>query len=108
MSIDDRVEAMIENERRAIAALERVEYMTATNQGTYGAVEACRKVGCGDPAFANRNEYETVGGSKRSEGPDLDDAPGYMRQMNREALSTDRTRLVRMRKELYRGKRGAR
>ena len=50
----------------------------ATNQGTYGAEEACRKCGSGDPQFANREVYENLDGTQYATGPDEEDAPGYM------------------------------
>lgn len=83
-----------------INALLRVEHMIETNDGTYGASEACRKVGSGDPAFATRRVYETVGGSRRSTGPDEADAPGYMRKINAEDMKADRKRLADLRAAL--------
>ena len=77
-----------------IAALLRIEVHTETNQGTYGASEACRKVGCGDPQFANREVYETVGGKRRETGPDEDDAPGRMRKIGYERLAELRAELT--------------
>ena len=59
-----------------INSLLRVEHLVETNEGTYSAIEARRKVGVGDPEFATRKVYETVGGSRRSTGPDEDGAPG--------------------------------
>ena len=84
-----------------IAALEADEYMIETNQGTYGAAEARRKVGCGDPHFANRDVYETVGGTRRERGPDEADAPGRMRKFanNVAELKGKRKTLNAMRKE---------
>ncbi len=61
-----------------INELRAVEYAVASNQGTYGAAEAGRKVGCGDPQFADRFIYETVGGNRRATGPDEADMPGRM------------------------------
>lgn len=77
-----------------IDTLRSVEYLVGTNSGTFGATEACRKCGTGDPRFATRNIYETVGGSRRETGPDETDAPGYMRRINAESLSADRRRLT--------------
>lgn len=51
-----------------INTLSSVEYLIETNDGTYGATEACRKVGSGDPMYATRRVYETVGA--KSEGGD--------------------------------------
>jgi len=91
---------MAANIRDEIKALESVEYLVETNQGTYGAQESCRKVGTGDPASADRNVYETVGGRRRETGPGEDRAPGYMRQINRDSLSADRKRLADLHKSL--------
>lgn len=83
-----------------IDALLKIEVHVQTNQGTYGATEACRKVGCGDPMFANREVYETVGRTRRETGPDADDAPGYMRPIGRELLNDLRKRLAALRAKL--------
>ena len=65
--------------------------LVATNQGTYGAAEACRKVGTGDPRHADCNIYEQVGtGKRRVEGCDFDRAPGYMRRFNSELADRQR------------------
>jgi hypothetical protein len=105
---DDASDDAFREDQRAIESLAGVEYMTATNEGTYGSAECFRKIGCGDPAFGNRYTYETVGGEKREKGPDADYAPGYMRTLNRDALSADRSRLSRMRSELATAMRRAR
>lgn len=94
--METKIEA-IENE---IATLNQVEYLVATNSGTYGAEECGQKVGCGDPAFGDRNVYETVGGRVRATGPDHNDAPGRMRQVNAAALKTDRKRRDLLKREL--------
>lgn len=85
-----------------IEAVQKIEHHVETNEGTYGAVEACRKVGSGDPAFANRQVYETVAGERRATGPDEEDAPGRMRQLNRDSLAADRRRVADLRAELRR------
>lgn len=87
-----------------IDTLSNVEHLVETNSGTFGATEACRKVGSGDPMFATRNVYETVGGSKRSTGPDEVDAPGRMRRINANTMSADRKRLANLQAELRRAK----
>ena len=88
---------------RAIRTLEASEIHVQTNQGTYGATEAHRKIGTGDPQFADREVYETVGsGECRSTGPDEDDAPGRMRRIGTDALSDARSELKRLREELKR------
>ena len=97
--ISDREQ--IEAEIRDLA---RVEFLIETNSGTFGAAEACRKIGTGDPAFATRNVYETVGGNKRSTGPDEDDAPGRMRRINADSMSEYRGRLDRLKKLLRKTK----
>ena len=86
--------------RAEIADLLKIEVLTATNSGTYGASEACRKTGTGDPAFATRNEYETVAGAKRSTGPDADSIPGYMRPIGAAEMHDLRLRLADLRREL--------
>lgn len=86
--------------RAEIANLEKIEVHVETNQGTYGPTEAARKVGTGDPACANREVYETVGGTRREKGPSEEDAPGRMREINRTALAEYRTRLAELRKAL--------
>lgn len=81
-----------------IEALERIEVHIATNQGTYGATEAGRKCGTGDPRFANREIYETVGGKRRETGPDAEDMPGRLRWINQEQMSRLRSELADLRK----------
>jgi hypothetical protein len=83
-----------------IKALENVELLIETNQGTYDAAEACRKVGCGDPQFADRKVYETVGGKRRETGPDESRSPGYMRRINADQMSSSRQRLAELRKQI--------
>lgn len=85
-----------------IKELEAVEVLVATNEGTYGAGEACRATGTGDPAFANFSVYERVGGGRRVQGCDPARAPGYVRNMGQEALRTKRAELDRLRKTLGR------
>lgn len=86
--------------REEIATLEATEFLVSTNAGTYGAAEAYRSVGCGDPQFADHNVYETVGGKRREAGPGEDRAPGYMRRINADAMTEARRRLNRLRREL--------
>lgn len=89
--------------RAEIEALRGVEYLIETNSGTFGAGEASRKMRTSDPAFATRNVYETVGGSRRVTGPDEDRAPGRMRAISRAALSADRKRLADLIRQARRG-----
>ncbi len=98
-------EQAIETLNQEIEELKAVEVHVATNSGTFGATEACRKCGSGDPRIATRNVYETVGGTRRETGPDEDSAPGRMRKLNGEEMKGLRKRLAALRKqrsELYR------
>ena len=92
-----RTAAEIQNE---INELISVEVCVGHNEGTYGAVEAARKCGSGDTKFANRNEYETVGGEKRSTGPSPDRMPGHMQYGGRTRLAEYRQQLAALRAEL--------
>lgn len=80
-------------------AMEAVEHCVGHNEGTYGAMECCRKTGSGDHRYGNRHEYETVGGAKRATGPDKADMPGRMRYY-RDALNADRKRLAEIRRQI--------
>lgn len=86
--------------QKEINELLAVEVCVETNDGTYGAAEACRCVGTGDPAFATRNVYETVGGKTRYTGPREDRAPGRMRAGGRAVLADYRRQLADLRAEL--------
>ncbi len=71
-----------------------------TNEGTYGDSECLRAVGCGDPKFGNCTIYEQVGtGKRRVDGPDPDQAPGYIRRSTVELVECQR-RLAALRQEL--------
>ena len=83
-----------------IATLSRVEYLTETNEGTYGPAEAVRACGSGDPAIASYRVYETVGGTRRRIGCDPDRAPGYARHFRPEQMRADREELARMKREV--------
>jgi hypothetical protein len=89
--------AELEAEAEALAS---VEYLVETNQGTYGAGEARRKVGVAEPHFADRDVYETVGGARREMGCDADRMPCRVRRCNRAALAADRKRLAELRREI--------
>lgn len=93
------VEEMERERREEIALLRDAEYHTQTNSGTYGAQEAFRKVGTGDPHFADRDVYETVGGRVRSTGPAADRAPGYTRYLDAGQLKAARELLTRLEAE---------
>lgn len=92
--------AVIHGLAEEIKALTAVEVHTETNSGTYGAAEACRKVGTGEQRFADRNVYETVGGKRRETGPAEADAPGRMRKINAEAMKRLRRDLAGLRTKL--------
>ena len=83
-----------------ITELLNAEVLIGHNQGTYSASEACRKCGSGDPRFADRNEYETVGGEKRSTGPSHDRMPGRMQYAGRATLAEYRQQLASLRAEM--------
>lgn len=100
IDIDREVRRLEAEDRREIEVLAGQEFLVETNQGTYGSAEAARRVGTGDPRFADRNVYETVGGSRRETGPSEDDAPGRMRRINAKALRKARERLARLRRSL--------
>ena len=87
-----------------IHRLEAVEVHVATNDGTYGALEAGRCCGSGDPRFATRDMYETVGGGTRQTGPDYADMPGRLRWIGQEELRDLRKQVGELRRSL----RGAR
>jgi polyhydroxyalkanoate synthesis regulator phasin len=92
----DQIDAL----EKEIKSLNAKEHLIATNEGTYSAVEAGRKCGTGDPAFANRHEYETVGGDTRSTGPDKADMPGRLRRMDTTELQEDRRRVKELRSQV--------
>jgi hypothetical protein len=89
------------NLEKQIRAAESAEVLMETNQGTYGTVEACRKVGCGSPEFADRNVYERVGdGARRATGPKAERAPGCMRSIGAEELRRKREELRGLKAQL--------
>ena len=82
----------------AADALAEVEHVVESNAGTYGATEAHRARGSGDPRYSNWRVYMTVGGRRRTEG-DPDGAPGRaLRHYDRHAA--DLRRLAAMRKQI--------
>jgi len=93
--------ARIDSEIRRIEA---VEVHVATNDGTYGAVEAGRCCGSGDPRFATRDMYETVAGATRETGPTAARMPGRLRWIGSEQLRDLRKQVGALRRSL----RGAR
>lgn len=74
------------NLKEEIEKLLNTEVLVESNEGTFGAEECCRKVGCGNPAFGNRRVYKTLSGRGRVTGPALKDAPGRMRRMGQDEL----------------------
>lgn len=104
-SFTDRKIAAADDQYKALRAEARElaarEYLVATNQGTYSAQEACRKIGTGDPRHADRDVFETVGGGSRVTGPaEGSDLPGYMRGVSTDNLKADRKRLAEIRKAI--------
>lgn len=86
--------------QKEINALSGVEYLVETNEGTFGAQEAAKAVGTGDPAYTVRKVFVTVGGSTYSTGPTEEKAPGRIRKLNQTALAADRKRLANLQNEL--------
>jgi hypothetical protein len=92
----------------AAAWLAKMEESVETNEGTYGAVEARRAVGTGDPVFANYTIWERVGdGTTRVQGCDPDRAPGRGRKY-REAINAKRAELKSLREQIAAAKKAAR
>lgn len=85
-----------------IKTLSEERVLVATNAGTFGATEAARKVGSGDPRHATRNVYEMVGGGIVAEGPEESDAPGRMRRIGDAALAAKRATLAKLQSERVR------
>lgn len=84
-----------------ISRLEAAEVAVEHNEGTYSALEAARKIGTGDPAFANYTIYVRVGdGRRRVVGCDPEKAPGYARRAGYETLAEERRRLAELRRQL--------
>lgn len=81
--------------------LSAMQILVETNEGTYGAEEARRKCGSGDPQFADYRIYECVGtGERRREGCDSERAPGNARFLNRQQLADAQSRLAKLRDEI--------
>lgn len=93
----------VELERQA-KELAATWVLVGTNQGTYGAADACRAIGTGDPRHADCNIYEQVGtGERRVDGPDIDAAPGRIRRFNSE-LATKQAALAELRRQIRAGR----
>jgi hypothetical protein len=90
--------AAMEAEAKALA---NEQVMVATNQGTYGQAEACRKIGTGDPQFANCDIYETVGDAPMTNA-DIEakwNGVGRMR-IFRDTIIAKRARLTELRRQI--------
>lgn len=86
---------------REATALANERIMVATNQGTYGASEACRVIGCGDPQFANCDIYEVVGETPMTDAQIESKWNGVGRmRIFRDAISEKRARLTELRREI--------
>lgn len=86
---------------KAAEAMARESVLIETNSGTFSSVEACAKVGSGDPAFAEYRIYETVGsGERHTTGCNLDRAPGLGRRINAETLTAKRAALAAIKKQI--------
>lgn len=86
--------------QKEIAALAATEIAVETNEGTYGAAEACRAIGTGDPRHANYTIWERVGdGKRRVQGCDPQRAPGRARRIGFTDLAESRKRLAALRRQ---------
>lgn len=97
MTIRDCSKSELEKTIRELAA---TEILVETNEGTYGATEAHRAIGVGDPQFANYRVYETVDGFRRVVGCEPDVAPGRPRRLNDGHMTRQRAYLAQLRKQL--------
>ena len=88
--------------QQKINQLENKRYLVESNEGTWGATEAVRKVGTADPAFANSRLYITLRGHKRREGCARRNAPGYWRHFSDAERKSDREQLRQLERELAR------
>lgn len=79
-----------------INELKAKEVMVETNQGTYDGLEAVAKVGTGDPRCANRDVYESVGGTRRVVGCSAEQTPGAVIVRLREERGWSTARLARL------------
>lgn len=87
--------------QKEIAALAAREIAVETNEGTYGASEACRAIGTGDPKFADYTIWERVGdGKRRVQGCDPQRAPGRARKLGLDDMAESRRRLADLRSQL--------
>lgn len=86
---------------RMAAELSATWVLVGTNQGTYDANEAHRRIGTGDPRHADVMIYEQVGkpGKTRHHGPSGDNIPGRIRHFNSE-LSAKQVELSKLREQI--------
>lgn len=67
--------ARLEAADKLEAKIKRIDaqwVMVDTNDGTYGAIEAQRLIGTGDPKFATWKRYRNVAGKERMENPEAE------------------------------------
>lgn len=83
-----------------IDALTSQEFAVETNEGTYGAAEAARATGTGDPRWNNYTIYEKISGARRVEGCDPAKAPGRARKLSRADLRAANKRFAELRKQI--------
>ncbi len=93
------------NTTEKLQDLYMTEVLIETNEGTFGAEEAMRKIGTGDPTFCTYRTYIRVGdGRQRTEGLDPAKAPGRARPLGWRQLRSLRSQLraleAAMREEL--------
>ena len=81
-----------------IDELAEMEILVETNAGTYGADEAHRAIGVGDPQFADYRIFERVGdGQRTTYGCEPTRAPGRARKIGRAEINDRRAELARLR-----------
>jgi hypothetical protein len=97
MTMTTYIGRIINGIERRIAELS-ADMLVETNEGTYGAAEAARKVGTGDPAHADYRVYESPDGTRRVAGCDPARAPGRARRLRADSAVARRAEVVRLRK----------
>lgn len=96
MKTQQKVEAI----RKAIRALEQQAFVIETNAGTYGATEAQRATGTGDPKANDYQVWETVTGKREFSGCHKSRAPGYARYFRPAGLVEARKQLADLKRQL--------
>lgn len=90
----------IEQLKQQIAELRR-PVLVETNEGTFGATEAHRACGSGDPMFATYRVWEKIDGTRYRTGLRSDfQAPGYARSIPHDTAAARRGRVARLEIEL--------